>query len=121
MCYGENINLRFNILNPVKDKNKPYYSKTKDYFYFPVNKYYRYYIEVSQTNETTGQIDYCILISKTKFNDNCRLCEVVRNGHCKLRPRGEFKNYLIRESIERGNFECNLIDSNADYDTYMII
>lgn len=121
MCYGENIGLKFNILNPVKDKKKPFYDENTGCFYFRTTIKYRYFLEVSSTDPETNMIQYYILIAKTKFNENCRLCEVDGYGKCKIRPKGELKEYIKKESIERGNLICNFIDRNSDYDTYIII
>lgn len=114
------VSIQFDIINPVTNKRKPRYDKEKDIFLFPVNIKYRYYIEASKTDKDTGLITYYLLLSKIKFSNQCRLCEVNMYSMCKIHPRGEFKDYVVRECNERGNITVDKIDSNSDFDTWIV-
>lgn len=116
-----NVSIKFNIINPKTDKSKPAYTRSNNTFLFPVKKGYRYYLETSTVDNDTGLISYYLLLSKTIFDDNCRLCEVNGYGKCKIHPRGELKTYISRECEERGNITCDLIDANRMYDVYAIV
>ena len=39
-------------------------------------------------------------------------------GMCKFHPRGEFKEYIVKECEERGNVDMDKVDANADYDIW---
>ena len=38
---------KYNVVNPISNKKKPYYDFAKDYFIFPANTNYRYFVEAS--------------------------------------------------------------------------
>ena len=117
MCKPE---IRFDIINPVSNNKQPHYDKTKDLFLFPATTNYKYYIEVRNINENTGEYRYYLLLSKIKFSLHCRPCEVNMYGICKLKPRGEFKEFVVRECEERGNIDMDKVDANSDYDIWLI-
>lgn len=117
MCKPE---IRFDIVNPVTNGKRPHYDKNKDLFLFPVDTKYRYYVEARQYNTDTGEYKWYILIGKIKFSEHCRLCEVNMYGMCKFHPRGEFKEYIVRECEERGNVDMDKVDANADYDIWLV-
>lgn len=117
MCRPE---IRFDIINPVTNSKKPHYDTNKDLFLFPVDTKYRYYIEVRNIDENTGEYRYYLLLGRIKFSEHCRLCEVNMYGMCKIHPRGEFKEYVVQECVERGNVDMNKVDANSDYDIWLI-
>lgn len=120
MCYGENISLKFNIVKPKVNIRKPYYEASRNRFFFPVHKNYKYYLEVTATNENDITA-YYILVGKEEFNPSCRRCEVNGIGNCRLQLHGEVKEYIAKECAERGNINATLVDENSDYDTYLIV
>ena len=117
MCRPE---IRFDIINPVTNSKKPHYDVNKNLFLFPVDIKYRYYIEVRNIDENTGEYRYYLLLSKIKFSEHCRLCEVNMYGMCKIHPRGEFKDYIVQECNERGNVDMDKVDANSDYDIWLV-
>lgn len=119
MCYGQNINLRFNIVKPKIDIRKPHYEVARNRFFFPVHKNYKYYLEATSTDEN-GITTYYILVGKEEFNPNCRRCEVNGIGNCRVQLHNDVKEYITKECAERGNIIATLIDENSDYDTYII-
>ena len=96
---------KYNILNPVTDKHKPFYTNKGNWFAFRASKRYRYYVEVSKINDR-GITEYYLLLSEEYFDENCRICDYSVYHGTKIHPRGELKDYLIQESKERGNLYC---------------
>ena len=41
-------------------------------------------------------------------------------GSCKIRPRGEFKEFISAECAERGNVDMYIVDANSSYDVWLI-
>ena len=39
---------------------------------------------------------------------------------CKIHPRGEFKDFISRECEERGNVDMDKVDTNNEYDIWLI-
>lgn len=111
---------KYNVLNPKSDRKKPYYDISKDIFYFPVKTKYRYFVEASQFNLEKNVTEYFLLLGTTKFDENCRLCEVDGYGKCKIKLKGEIKDYVKSECTERGNIECNYIETEDNYDVFRI-
>lgn len=112
--------IQFEIINPVIDKKKPHYDSVKNLFTFTVETKYRYYIEARKIDEVTGEYTYYLLLSTKKFSEHCRVCETNMYNSCKIHPRGEFKEYIIRECGERGNIDMNKVNANNEYDTWLI-
>lgn len=117
MC---NPTIQFEIINPVTNNKKPRYDTNKDLFLFPVTKKYRYYIEARTLDKDTGEYNWYLLLGTTKFSEHCRLCEVNMYNTCKLKPRGEFKEYISRECAERGNIDMSNVDATNTYDVWLI-
>lgn len=111
----------FNIINPVINKKSPFFDIKRGLFYFPTNIGYRYYLECSKINDKTKDIEYYILLSRNKFNEHCKSCSLDNYGRCKMKPSGDIKNYLIRETKERGNVILDYVESREDYDIYNLI
>lgn len=112
--------IQFEIVNPVSSKKKPRYEKERNLFVFPVDKSYRYYIEARKLDEATGEYKWYLLLGVTKFSEHCRLCEVNMYRSCKIHPRGEFKDFIARECLERGNIDMDKVDANDTYDVWLI-
>lgn len=118
MC---NPSIQFDIINPISNRKKPHYEYERNLFYFPTeNKKYRFYVEARQINKDNGEVNYYFLLGTNKFSEHCRLCEVNMYGMCKIHPRGEIKDYIVRECSERGNINVNFVDGNINYDIWKI-
>ena len=112
--------LNYEILNPKMDRKRPFLDKNGlFYFYTEYNKV-KYYLECARINENTKQKEYYILIGENKFDKNCRICQVDNYSRCKLRPKGEIKDYIINEINERGNVDVTEIDANGLFITYLL-
>lgn len=111
---------KYNVVNPISNKKKPYYDFAKDYFIFPANTNYRYFVEASLFNKEKGYDEYYLLLSKEKFDENCRKCEVNQYGKCKMKLVGEIKEFVKKECLERGNVNLEYIESIDLYDVYSI-
>jgi len=110
----------FNIINPVKDARSPFYNKQKGLFYFPTTIGYKYYLECTKINPKNQDIEFYILLGRTKFDFNCKQCHLDNYGRCKFKPAGILKDYIIQESKERANFIMDYIESKEDYDIYKL-
>lgn len=111
---------KYDILNPVKDNKRPFFDEKRGLFYIPVKTNYRYYIEAAITNAENGGREYYILLSNIKFDENCRLCNVDGYGRCKIKVKGELKDYIIQESSYRGNIDVTYMETEDVYDVYLI-
>ena len=111
---------KYDIINPITDKKGPFYNKKKGLFYFHTKSNYKYYLECSRINEKTHDIEFYILISDNKFNINCKQCHVDNYGRCQIKPAGKLKEYILEESVQRGNFIIDYIESEENYDVYKL-
>lgn len=109
----------FNILNPRIDNKMPFLDIRKGIFYFIVQNDYKYYIEANRINEL-GITEYFILVGLNSFDNNCKKCHVDSYHRCQIRPKGEIKNYIEKETKERGNINCSLYGQGFGYDIYKI-
>ena len=110
---------KYRIVNPVKDTKLPFFDERKGIFYVPLKSNYRYYVACITPN-TDGDVDYHILLGKTKFNPNVRLCHTDDYGRVQIKIKGEIRDYIIKESIERGNVQVTYIETTLDYDVFEI-
>lgn len=110
---------KYKILNPVKDPKLPFYDNKKGIFYIPLNKKYRYFIEASTYDEDKGY-SYFLLLSAIKFNLNCRLCNTDNYGRVKVNIGGEFKDFVVKESEERGNVNIDYVETVDCYDVFNV-
>lgn len=109
----------FRPINPVCDRKKPHYDSVKGEFVFPVVKRYRYYVEVAQDSDIGGR-EYYLLMSTEKFDENCRICQTDGYRRCRVRVQGELKEFIISETKDRGNLECEYEESYENYDAFAI-
>ena len=109
---------KYEIINPVSNNKSPFFNEKKGLIYFPTKSNYKYYLECSRINESTKDIDFFILLSEEKFNDNCKKCHVDNYGRCQIRPAGKLKEYILNECKERANFKMDYIETEDNYDIY---
>ena len=111
--------VKYEILNPTINNKKPFLDK-KGLLFFPIKEAYRYYIECALTNENNGGREYYLLLSKIKFDDNCRLCKTDQYGRCQIKIKGEIKDYILNEIQYRGNINIEYVESADNYDVFSI-
>lgn len=112
----------YEIINPVTNIKKPFYDFKRKLLFFPIaGNNYRYYIEAARNNENSFTREYYILLSRKKFNNNCRICHTDNYGRCQIRVKGEIKDYIIQEIKHRGNVEIEYVESEEDYDVFVVI
>lgn len=109
--------IKYDILNPIPDKAKPFLKK--DTLYIPIKANYRYFIEAAMNNAFGGR-DYFLLFGNTKFNNNCRTCQKDGYGRIKLKLKGEIKDYIYDKCKTYGNCDIEYIESAEDYDVFEI-
>lgn len=112
--------IKYEVINPVIDSNKAFYDTKKQLLFIPVKTNYRYYVECALNNEFGGR-DYYILLSRNKFDDNCRLCKTDQYGRCQIKLRGEIQSYVEEETKYRGNIEVEYVESEDNYDIFNIL
>lgn len=112
--------VKYKILNPVIDRNKPYYDYKINKLIIPIKQPYNYFIEAAQYNPEKGFNDYFLLLGKTKFDTNCRKCETNMYGKCKINITGEIKDYVLNQIKEKGNIDIEYIESGDYYDVFYI-
>ena len=110
--------VKYEILNPVSDRNRPFIRG--DIFYIPLKKQYNYYIEAAITNEIGGQ-DYYILLGINNFNPHCRRCSTDGYGRVKIRLKGKIKDYVNDICERNGNIDIEYIESADNYDVFALV
>lgn len=110
---------KYNVLNPVTNPKLPFFDERKGIFYVPLKTIYRYYVEATVPS-TEGYNHYYLLLGKTKYDTNCRLCHTDAYGRVQVKIKGEIRDFVIKESLERGNVQVTYIESTLDYDVYEI-
>lgn len=113
---------KYEVLNPVIDNKSPFFDNKRGLFCFPLKGCnYKYYIECAVTNQENGGREYYILLSKKRFDNNCRKCHIDIYGRCQIKVKGELKDYIINETSWRGNIEVNYVESSDDYDVFSVV
>lgn len=110
---------KYEVLNPVIDTQKPFIQK--GYFIVPrIGKAYKYLLEVANFNQSTYEKEYYLLLSDTKFDNNCRTCRVDDFGRLKFRPIGEFKEFVEDFAKDNGNITFTYIETENGYDVWRV-
>ncbi|AXH74525.1 MAG: hypothetical protein KNU04_gp55 [crAssphage sp. isolate ctbg_1] len=110
--------VKYEIINPIADKSKPYYRSGT--LYIPIETKYKYFLETRVLDEN-GYTQYYFLFGKEKFNKHCRKCQSDSYGKIKLRPKGEIKEYIHDTCKSDGNIELEYIESTDTYDVFMVL
>lgn len=111
---------KYEIINPKINKKKPFLDG-RGFFIVPnINKVYRYYIEASKYNPNTGDTDYYLLLSPIEFDERCKTCRVDDYGRLKVFLTGDIKDYITKETKNRGNIKFEYIETIDNYDVFMI-
>jgi len=111
--------IKYAIIDPIPDKNKPYFDNKRNIFVIPTKTNYSWYI-LSYIDNGYGGVDYYILLGKTKFNNHCRKCNTDNYGRTKIKLLGELYNYVKDTCELYGNIEVEYIESAEDYDVFKI-
>lgn len=111
--------VKYNLLNTAIDKSKPRYDFKHKVLILPLKYPYRYFIEASLTNNNS--IEYYILLSKDKFDNNCKLCKTNQYGQVQINIKGEMLNYVVNEINNRGSIDTYYVESGDNYDCFRII
>lgn len=111
---------KYRVINHTKDPKLPFYDSNKDIFYIPLKTIYRYYVEAVVADGEGGN-NYYILLGNTKFDSSCKLCHTDNYGRVQVKLRGEIKDFVVRESLDRGNVTVTYIESDVYYDVYQVI
>lgn len=110
----------YDIINPVVNKKKAWFDVKKGLIFLPYpNKNYRYFVECALNVDKLGR-QYYILLSDTKFNENCRLCQIDGYGRVKIPVRGELRNYISDNCSTNININMELQDSCEIYDAFCV-
>lgn len=110
---------KYQVINKIKDTKLPFYDAKKDIFFIPIKTKYRYYVEAIVPDGEGGN-NYYILLGNIKFDTSCKICHTDNYGRVQVKVRGEIKDFIIRESIERANVNITYIESTSDYDVYEV-
>lgn len=111
--------LKYEVLNPIVGDKSPFFDNKKGLLFFNAKGCkYKYFVECKTI--TDDNENYYLLLSENKFNKNCKLCQVDNYGRCKIKLKGEFKDFVINETTYRGDIMVEYVESNEYYDTYII-
>lgn len=107
---------KYEILNPIVDKKKPFLDR-RGFFVIPNLKIdYKYYLECANYNQALGYKEYYILLSKEKFDENCRSCKMDNYGRIKIPVKGELKDFIKDNSV----IDIEYVESENNYDVFKI-
>lgn len=112
--------IKYELIDKITNKTKPFYDRKRGFFVFKVEPRYKYFCQARQLNAQTGDYDYFLLLSATKFNDSCKKCYIDDIGRYKISPTKELKDFLILNSVDDENFEVIYVESNECYDVWQI-
>lgn len=112
--------LKYNLIDPAIDKHKPYYDIKNKVFRFQVNQQYNYFAQAYQINPVNNIKEYLLLLGKNKFDDSCKKCITNQYGKCNVHLTGEFLVFVKNECKERGNIIVEYMESDEDYDVYLV-
>lgn len=110
---------KYKVINPTTNAKLPFFDEKKGIFYIPLSNSYRYYVET--VVETKHAISHYLLLSKTKFDVNCRLCHTDNYGRVQIKVKGRFKDFIIDETKERGNLIVEYVESIENYDVFIVV
>ena len=112
---------KYNIINPISNRKKPYYDFKLNYFIFPVKRKYKYFVEAANYDSQRGITQYYLILSDIAFDDNCRVCETNMYNKCKVKLLGEIKDYVINECKDRGNIIVDYVETIDNADVFRIV
>lgn len=112
--------VKYEIIDKVIDKKRPFFDKERGLFIFRVNPKYRYYLQCKQYNPQQCEYDYFLLMGLTMFNENCKQCRRDDFGRYKIRLTKELKDYIIEASADNANFDLIYVESTELYDVWQI-
>lgn len=111
---------KYEIINPVTNRKKPFIDN-RGFLIIPnAKRKYKYYVIGAQYNPNKLAKEYFILFGFEKFDENCRRCRLDDYCRFKLVIKGEVKDYIVREIKDRGNIDCKYLESEENYDVYLI-
>lgn len=110
----------FKVVNPSVSNKKPFIDKRGNLYIPLTGARYRYFLEVSNYDPDTGDDYYYIMFGNIKFNEHCRLCAVDMYGRVQVPVKGVIKDYILRETKERGNVEVKYLESTENYDIFSV-
>ncbi len=112
--------VKYEVVNPVTNRKRPYLDN-KDYLIVPnAIKDYKYYIECRQYNPKDLCYNYYLLLGVEKFDENCRKCNVDDYCRLKCKLHGETLNFIKAQYLANGNNVCNYLESEDNYDVFII-
>lgn len=112
---------KYQVINHITDAKKPFFDEKKGIFYVPVKHKYRYFVEAVVANTIEGGYDYYLLLGNTKFDVNCRLCNTDGYGRCRIKVKGQMKEFILDEIHNRSNLDIEYIESTDNYDVFKLV
>lgn len=112
--------IKYEIINPITNTKKPHVNKYGVFIIPNIKHNYRYYIEVMRYNDSKYCYEYFLLLSDTKFDEQCRKCNVDNYGRLKVIIHKELKYFINEEMNNRGNLNVEYIESEELYDVWQI-
>lgn len=110
----------FNLIAPKTDSRKPFLNRD-GFFVIPTGSIrYKYYIEVSRYHPVYQTEEYYVLLSDTKFDEQCRKGRVDGIGRFCFRPHGDMLAGIEHSMEVLGNVEVEYIESTDEYDLWQV-
>lgn len=111
---------KYEVINPITNKQKPFLNKNKILVIPKPNRKYKYFVEAIFQKPNGGEKNYVLLLGINKFDEQCKKCSIDDYNRLKIRVGGELLKYLIDENNAHGNINIEYLESEDTYDVYEI-
>lgn len=111
---------KYEVTNPVVSHKKPHVDIHGVFIIPNIKRMYKYFVEAISKDPDTYIETNVLLLSDTKFDENCRRCRVDDYGRLKVRISNKLREYIMSECKSRGNVNVEYLESEDNYDVYVI-
>lgn len=111
---------KYEVTNPVVSSKKPHVDAHGVFIIPNIKRMYKYFVEAVSKDPDTYVETNVLLLSETKFDENCRRCRVDDYGRLKINIGDKLRNYITRECKSRGNVNVDYLESEDNYDVYLV-
>lgn len=112
--------VKYEVLNTNKlDRNLPYLN-SKNKLVVPNMNGYKYYCICNRYNPAIDEIEWFILFSKKKVNNQFISCKYDLNRIVITPPIGKFRDFIYDKFRDKPNLNLEFIESENGYDSWQI-
>ena len=113
--------VKYEVINPLPIRTKPHLNRRGELVIPNIATLkYNWYLEVARDNVVTGDREYYILFSITKFDPSCIKLTKDYGRKYVIQLHGEFADFVHREINTRANVDIDYLYSEDNYDVWEI-